>query len=56
MVPMIDNPHPDVVNVKVGFIPLLMGTFKYLPRSGDVKFISATPDHKRAEILQVSLF
>jgi hypothetical protein len=52
-VPMIDNPHPGVVNVGVGLCPPLMGTFDYLLPQGDVKFIS---NHHKVEIFQVSLF
>jgi hypothetical protein len=32
MVPMIDNPQPNIVNVGVGLCPPLMGTFDYPPR------------------------
>jgi hypothetical protein len=53
---MIDNPQLDTVNVGVGMCPSLMGTFDYLPPSGDVKFISVAPNQPRAEIFQVSLF
>jgi hypothetical protein len=56
MVPMIDNPQPSIVNVGVGLFPPLMGTFDYPPPSGDVKFISSSPNHPRAEIFQVSSF
>jgi hypothetical protein len=55
-IPMIDNPQPNVVNVGVGLCPPLMGTFDDLRPSGDVKFISSSPDQPRAEIVQVSSF
>jgi hypothetical protein len=54
MVPMIDNPQPDVINVGVGLFPPLMGTFDYPPPFGDVKFISASPDQPRDGIFQES--
>jgi hypothetical protein len=53
VVPMIDNPQPAVVNVRVGLCPSLMGTFDYLPPQGDVKFIS---NHHKVDIFQVSSF
>jgi len=56
MVPMIDKPQPDVINVEVGFFPPLMGTFDYPSPFGDVKFISTVPDQPKAEIYQVSSF
>jgi hypothetical protein len=56
MVPMIDNPQPDTVNLGVGLCPSLMGTFDYPPPSGDVKLISVVPDQPRDEIFQVSSF
>jgi hypothetical protein len=56
MVPMIDNPQPDIVNLGVGLFPSLMGTFDYPSPSGDVKLISVVPDQPRAAILQVSSF
>jgi hypothetical protein len=56
IVSMIDNPHPDIVNVGVGLFPPLMGTFDYPPPSGDVNMISAVPDQPRDEIFQVSSF
>jgi hypothetical protein len=52
-VPMIDNPQPGVVNVRVGLFAYLMGTFDYPPPQGDVKFIS---DHHKVEIFQVLSF
>jgi hypothetical protein len=56
MVPMIDNPQPDIVNVWVGLCPRLMGTFDYSPPSNDVKFISTIPDQPKDEIFQVLSF
>jgi hypothetical protein len=56
MVPMIDNPHPDVINVGVVLCPPLMGTFDYLPPSSDVKMILTVPNHPKAKIFQVSSF
>jgi hypothetical protein len=56
MVPMIDNPQPDIVNVGVGLCLPLMGNFDYPPPSGYVKFISVVPDQPKAEIFQVSSF
>jgi hypothetical protein len=53
MVPMIDNPQPGVVNIRVGLCPSLMGTFDYPPPQGDIKFIS---NHHKVEIFQVSSF
>jgi hypothetical protein len=53
MVPMIDNPQPDVVNVGVGLCPSLMGTFDYPPPHNDVKFIS---NHHKADIFHISSF
>jgi hypothetical protein len=53
MVPMIDNPQPDIVNIGVGMCPPLMGTFDYPPPSNDVKFVS---DQPKVEIFQVSSF
>jgi hypothetical protein len=35
-VPMVDNPQPGVVNVKVGLCSYLMGTFNYPPPKGDI--------------------
>jgi hypothetical protein len=31
IVPMIDNPQPDIINVGVGLCPSLMGNFDYPP-------------------------
>ena len=42
-VSMIDNPQLNIVNVRVGLCPPLMGTFDYLPPSDDVKFVSYHP-------------
>jgi hypothetical protein len=53
---MIDKPQPNIINVGVGLYAPLMGTFNYSPPSHDVKFISTTPDHPRAETFQVSSF
>jgi hypothetical protein len=53
VVPMIDNPQPGVINIRVGLCPTLMGTFDYPPPQGDVKFVS---DHHKVEVFQVSLF
>ena len=53
MVPMIDNPQVDVINVGIGLCPSLMGTFDYPPPHDDVKFIS---NHHKVEIFQVSSF
>jgi hypothetical protein len=53
VVPMIDNPQPNIVNIGVGLCPPLMGTFDYPPPQGDVKFIS---DHHKVEVFQVSSF
>jgi hypothetical protein len=44
-VPMIDNPRPYTIKLGVGFCPSFMVTFDYPPPFGDVKLISATPDH-----------
>ena len=53
VVPMIENPHPGVVNIGVGLYPSLMGTFDYPPPQGDVQYIS---NHHKVEIFQVSSF
>jgi hypothetical protein len=53
MVPMIDNPQPGVVNVRVVLCPSLMGTFDYPPHQGDIMFIS---NHHKVGIFQVSSF
>ena len=55
-VPMIDNPHPGIVNVGVGLCPSLMGTFDYLSPTNNFHYITVVPDQPRAEILQISLF
>jgi hypothetical protein len=52
-VPMIGNPQPGVVNVRIGLCPYLMGTFDYPPPQGDIKIIS---NHHKVEIFQVSSF
>jgi hypothetical protein len=56
MVPMIDNPQPNFINVGVGLCPPLMGTFDYSPHFGNVKFISVAPNQLRDEIFQLSSF
>ena len=56
MVPMIDNPQPGIVNVGIGLCPSLMGTFGYPPPTGKVHYMTATPDHPRVEIFQISSF
>jgi hypothetical protein len=53
---MIDNPQPGTINLGVGFLPSLMGTFDYLTPSNDVKLILVVPDQPKATILQVSYF
>jgi hypothetical protein len=53
MVPMINNPQPDIVNIGVGLCPPLMGTFIYPPPPDDIKFVSNQP---KVEIFQVSSF
>jgi len=55
-VPMIDNPKPGIINVGDGLCPPLMGTFNYLPPTGNVHFMSVVPDQPRAEIFQISSF
>jgi hypothetical protein len=55
-VPMINNLQPNIINLGVGLFLLLMGTFDYLPPSGDVNLISDVPNQPRAEIFQVSSF
>jgi hypothetical protein len=40
IVPMIDKPQPNIVNIGFGLCPPLMGTFDYPPPSDNVKFIS----------------
>jgi hypothetical protein len=55
-IPMIDNPQSDIINVGVGLCPPLMGTFNYLPLTGNFHYISAIPDQPRAKIFQISLF
>jgi hypothetical protein len=52
-VSMIDNPQLDIVNVRVGLCPPLMGTFDYLLSTGNVQYISAVLDQHRAEIFQI---
>jgi hypothetical protein len=44
MIPMIDNPHPDIINIGVGLCPPLMGTFNYPPPTDSVHYISIFPD------------
>jgi hypothetical protein len=56
MVPILDNPHPSVINVGVGLCPPLMGTFDYSPPSGDEKMILVVPDQPRDDIFQVLSF
>jgi hypothetical protein len=56
MVPMIDNPQPDIVNVGVGLCPPLIGTFDYPPLTDNVHYMSAVPDQPRAKIFQISSF
>jgi hypothetical protein len=53
MVPMIDNPQPDIITIGVGLCPPFMGTFDYPPLSDDVKFFS---DQPKVEIFQVLSF
>jgi hypothetical protein len=43
-VSMIDNPHPDIINVGVGLCPPLMGTFDYPPPTDNVHYISVVPN------------
>jgi hypothetical protein len=52
-VPMIDNPQSSIVNIGVGLLPPLMGTFDYPPPIDNVKYISADPNQPRAEIFQI---
>jgi hypothetical protein len=44
MVPMIDNPHPSIVNIGVGLCPPFMGTFDYPPMTDNFQYISAVPN------------
>jgi hypothetical protein len=53
---MIDNPHPDIVNVGDGLCPPLMGTFDHLPPTSNVHFMSVIPDQPQAQIFQLSTF
>ena len=55
-VPMIDNPQPGVVNVRVGLCPPLMGTFNYSPPSSNVNLISVALDQPRDENFQMLSF
>jgi hypothetical protein len=52
-VPMIDNHQPKIINIGVGMLPNLMGTFDYLSPSNNVKFILDKP---KVYIFQVSSF
>jgi hypothetical protein len=56
IVPMIDNPQPDVINIGVGLCPPLMGTFDYPPPTNDVKYISVVPNQSSAKNFQMSSF
>jgi hypothetical protein len=51
---MIDNPHPNVVNIGVHLCLPFMGTFDYPPPFGNVKLILVVPDQPRDDIFQVS--
>jgi hypothetical protein len=44
MVPMIDNPQPDIINVGVGLCPPFMGTFNYPPPADNVHFMLVVLD------------
>jgi hypothetical protein len=56
MVPMIDNPHPDIINMGVGLCPPLMGTLYYPPPSSDFKMISIVLKQPKVKIFSVSSF
>jgi hypothetical protein len=43
-VPMIENPHPDIVNVGVFLCSPLNGTFDYPPLIDNVHYMSFVPD------------
>jgi hypothetical protein len=43
MVPMIDNPQSDIINVGVGLCPPLMGTFNYPPPTDNIHYMSDRP-------------
>jgi hypothetical protein len=55
-VPMIDNPQPDIVNVRFGLWPPLMGTFDYPPPTDNFHYMSVVPVQLSAEIFQISFF
>jgi hypothetical protein len=53
---MIDNPQPGIVNVGVGLCPSFMGTFDYLPPTGNFHYMTIVPDQPWAEFFQISSF
>jgi hypothetical protein len=55
-VPMIDNTHLDIINVRVGLFPSLMVTFDYSPPFSNFKLILVAPNQPRVEIFQISSF
>jgi hypothetical protein len=56
IVPMIDNPQLDIVNVGVGLCPPLMGTFNYPPSTENVQYISTFPNHHRLKYFKSHRF
>jgi hypothetical protein len=56
MIPMIENPQLDIVNLGVSLFPYLMGIFYYSLPSNDVRFVSVLPEQSNAAIFQVTSF